>query len=44
MTEVILTAALFALALILLARAFMNAWPLVVVEAPRHPCGFMPPS
>jgi hypothetical protein len=35
---------MFALALILLARALMNAWPVIVAELPKHPCRFMPPA
>jgi hypothetical protein len=42
MTEVVLTGALLALAMILFARALMATWPVVVAEAPKHPCGFMP--
>jgi hypothetical protein len=42
MTEVVLTTALFARALILFARALMNAWPVIVAEMPKHPCGFTP--
>jgi hypothetical protein len=43
-TEVILTGALFLLAMLVFARALMAAWPRVVVEVPKHPCGFMPPD
>ena len=41
-TQVILTGALLALALILFARALMSAWPVLVAEVPKGPCGFMP--
>ncbi|HTX31727.1 MAG TPA: hypothetical protein VMD09_10085 [Solirubrobacteraceae bacterium] len=43
-TEVVLTGALLALALILFARALMNAWPVVITAVPKQPCGFMPPA
>jgi hypothetical protein len=43
-TEVILTGAMLALAMLLFARALMAAWPRVVTELPKGPCGFMPPG
>lgn len=44
MSQVVLTGALLALALVLFARALMAVWPCVVAEMPKHPCGFMPPA